>query len=251
MAKRKAAKGEVSPAEIGSLARSMVDARRRQLRIMEDYLHYSKPDAQAKLEEQNAAESVESLMEKAEDQVHWYDLDTLAEKDPGRAVELWASVKGRAREEWESGHRAAEVAHGWGGGEAWERARFLAIYEGMVEEVQPQGGIERALVEMLSQTHWHYLLESETLSMYETTELERMEYEVETTGARQRKAVWQENLEEKRAQRVEQLNRLFVRTLRALRDWRRYGSSVTIQRAGQVNIAEKQVNVANERSGEE
>ncbi len=41
---------------------------------------------------------------------------------------------------------------------------------------------------------------------------------------------------------VDRFNRLFLRTLRALRDLRRYASSVTIQSAQQVNIGTQQVN---------
>jgi hypothetical protein len=43
---------------------------------------------------------------------------------------------------------------------------------------------------------------------------------------------------------VDRFNRLFMRTLRGLRDLRRYAIKVTIQRAQQVNIGEQQVNVA-------
>jgi hypothetical protein len=43
---------------------------------------------------------------------------------------------------------------------------------------------------------------------------------------------------------VERWNRVFLRTLRALRDFRRYAPTVMIQNAGQVNIGSQQVNVA-------
>ena len=43
---------------------------------------------------------------------------------------------------------------------------------------------------------------------------------------------------------VDRFNRIFLRTLRALRDLRRYSPSVTIQNAGQVNIAQQQTNTA-------
>jgi hypothetical protein len=36
---------------------------------------------------------------------------------------------------------------------------------------------------------------------------------------------------------------MFLRTLRALRDLRRYAPPVIVQNAGQVNIGQKQVNV--------
>ncbi len=50
---------------------------------------------------------------------------------------------------------------------------------------------------------------------------------------------------------ADRFNRLFLRTLRALRDLRRYAPSVTVQHAGQVNIGGQQVNVAGEvKAGE-
>ena len=43
---------------------------------------------------------------------------------------------------------------------------------------------------------------------------------------------------------VDRWNRTFLRNLRALRDLRRYAVNVTIQGPGQVNVGERQVNVA-------
>ena len=43
---------------------------------------------------------------------------------------------------------------------------------------------------------------------------------------------------------VDRFNRLFLRTLRALRDLRRYAPTVMVQHAAQVNIGGQQVNVA-------
>lgn len=39
-----------------------------------------------------------------------------------------------------------------------------------------------------------------------------------------------------------------IRTLRTLRDLRRYAPSVSIQRAGQVNIGERQVNLSGSKT---
>jgi hypothetical protein len=43
---------------------------------------------------------------------------------------------------------------------------------------------------------------------------------------------------------AERWNRMFLRTLRALRELRRYAPTITIQNAGQVNIGSQQLNVA-------
>jgi hypothetical protein len=42
---------------------------------------------------------------------------------------------------------------------------------------------------------------------------------------------------------VDRFNRIFLRTLRALRDLRRCPPPVVVQNAGQVNVGQQQVNV--------
>ena len=49
---------------------------------------------------------------------------------------------------------------------------------------------------------------------------------------------------------ADRFNRLFMRTLRGLRDLRRYAPSVMIQSAAQVNIGKQQVNIADRRVGD-
>jgi predicted transcriptional regulator len=51
---------------------------------------------------------------------------------------------------------------------------------------------------------------------------------------------------EEAARMVDRFNRMVLRTLRALRDLRRYTPNVIVQNAGQVNVAEQQVNVVAE-----
>ena len=43
---------------------------------------------------------------------------------------------------------------------------------------------------------------------------------------------------------VDRFNKLYIRTLRALRDLRRMSPNITVQNAGQVNVGSQQVNVA-------
>ncbi len=44
---------------------------------------------------------------------------------------------------------------------------------------------------------------------------------------------------------ADRFNRIFLRSIRALRDLRRYSATVIVQNAGNVNVAEQQVNVGN------
>jgi hypothetical protein len=48
---------------------------------------------------------------------------------------------------------------------------------------------------------------------------------------------------------VDRFNRIYLRTLRALRDLRRGPQPVLVQNAGQVNVAQQQVNVGQEAGG--
>jgi hypothetical protein len=48
---------------------------------------------------------------------------------------------------------------------------------------------------------------------------------------------------------VDRFNRIFLRTLRALRDLRKVPLAVVVQNAGQVNVGQQQVNVAPQAAG--
>jgi hypothetical protein len=56
---------------------------------------------------------------------------------------------------------------------------------------------------------------------------------------------------EEAATMVDRWNRLFLRTLRQLRDLRRYTPSVVVGNVGQLNIAQKQMNLAHTRENTE
>jgi hypothetical protein len=49
---------------------------------------------------------------------------------------------------------------------------------------------------------------------------------------------------EEAAQMADRWHRIFQRTLRNLRDLRRYATQVVVQQAGQINIGDRQVNIA-------
>jgi hypothetical protein len=49
---------------------------------------------------------------------------------------------------------------------------------------------------------------------------------------------------------MDRYNRIFLRTLRALCDMRRHGGPVIVQKGGQMNVAQQQVNVAAEPRAE-
>jgi hypothetical protein len=196
--------------------------------------------------------------------VSWYAMNKLCGSSPEMAEALWSLVKEEARHEFESGHRAAEVfepAH-WLR-DAWQRARYLAIRDSFIEQWRPQGGIDLAMIDMLTQSFYLYLYWTEQAVLRTETEM-RADPPEWVLARRQRehsfprdrsemKGYWdppyasEQEAVEHAAQMADRYSRAFQRTLRAVRDLRRYTAPVTINNPRQVNIAadgSQQVNVA-------
>ena len=174
----------------------------------------------------------------------WWDLSSLAEHDPDQALAVWEQVKVEARKELETGHWAAKALD-WNSG-PWERAQFLALRSSFREEWRPQGGIEGALVDTMAQAQVTYLFWLERLWPLSTTEGEEQDRAVERKGYWVPPRVTTAQAADQAAAMVDRFNRLVLRTLRALRDLRRYAPSVVVQNAGQVNIGERQVNISSQ-----
>jgi hypothetical protein len=84
----------------------------------------------------------------------------------------------------------------------------------------------------------------ETLTMWTTLEYDEGPKE---DGTWRPPRVAKADATEQAAAMVDRFHRIMMRTLRALRDLRRYSSKVVVQNAAQVNIGDKQINVTEER----
>jgi hypothetical protein len=161
-------------------------------------------------------------------------------------LELWRNVRAYAQDEIESGHRAAGVvSYGIDFGPL-DRARFLEARSALRREWDPLPGSESMLIDMLAQiqTAWEAWLAKHMVQITlgsSTRELERSKIRDQVTWLPER--VSDEQAIQMSAAMVDRFNRLYIRTLRALRDLRRMAPSVTVQNAGQVNVGAQQVNV--------
>jgi hypothetical protein len=78
----------------------------------------------------------------------------LGNGSPAEAIELWRALRLEARDEFFSGHYGARVfevmsyQH-----EAWRRAQYLAIRDGLVEEWKPRGASELILIDTMTQAY--------------------------------------------------------------------------------------------------
>ena len=213
-----------------------------------------------------AKEKFREMLRLPVENLEFIDLNELHSFAPRVAERLWERTKNEGRNEFESGHLAANISfpEGYMKG-MWNIARYLGVRESFIDDWKPQGGIEIALIDMLAQSWFQYQFWLEqTVKRSQTREremhpdysdwLERRARKFKakgwTDGYWDRPYVSEQQAVEHAAQMADRFNRIFMRTLRQLRDFRRY-SPVTINNPSQVNIANnggQQINVAKRRN---
>ncbi|MGD9588728.1 MAG: hypothetical protein AB7Q37_03390 [Pyrinomonadaceae bacterium] len=201
---------------------------------------------------EEAKERFVMLMRLPVSSLHFADLYSLYDLAPRVAEEFWENVKREGRKEFESGHLAANICFPVGYmKDVWNIARYLGVRESFIDDWNPVGGIEVALVDMLAQAffQWQFWLE-QTVRRSQTREREPHHEYAEWMARQGREArlngyddgYWiRPTISEAQAldqavQMADRWNRIYMRTLRQLRDLRRY-VPVTINNANQVNIA--------------
>lgn len=244
MAEQTTAIDKADMAEIASVANELGKAYADAVQHYRREYRLPLEEADAKAREPWSAEYLAGIVERSPQQVSWWSLSTIAQDDPEAAYTLWMRVKQAARDELASGHRAALAVECTTLGNAWKRAQFLAVRAAFLEEWQPANGGESLMVDMLAQTYASYLFWLEQLQIYTQSEASTQEHKLKQDGYYDAPRLTTKEAIEQAAAMVDRFNRLFLRTLRALRDLRRYAPQVTIQNAGQVNIGAQQVNAA-------
>ena len=121
---------------------------------------------------------------------------------------------------------------------------FLALREELSADWQPRNGVERQLIDTMAQAqegflHWLRLLTIRT-NLESCATDRRYKEEARWGPPRQSDA----DALDQAAGMMDRYNRIFLRTLRALCDMRRHGGPVIVQKGGQMNVAQQQVNVA-------
>lgn len=106
-----------------------------------------KPDEQLE-------EHIQYIKRKAASFISWGDIGQLWNASPRDAIDLWKAVRMEAQNEFLSGHYGArafestEHMH-----EAWKRAQYLAIRDGLIEEWRPRGASEFILIDQMTQSY--------------------------------------------------------------------------------------------------
>jgi hypothetical protein len=233
-----------STSDAGILAGEMAAAFGQLIDGLKEHYKASALEATAKADELCAdADAFQRALHCPPDQVSWIDLLNLEESDPALALRRWEEVKGEARAELRSGHRAARALESYGNG-CWGRAQFLAVRAELVEAWRPRDAQELQLIDQMAQfqtlmERWQGTVNAYTEIMG-TNGAARYKRDVELPRVRDAEAV------EGAARMVERFQRLYLRALQALQALqvrRRAVPPVVIGRAEQVNVAAQQINV--------
>ncbi len=212
---------------------------------------------------EEAKKEFNMLLSQPLENLNFVDLLELHNFAPRVAERLWENTKREGRKEFESGHLAANTAFPVDYmKKLWNIARYLGVRESFIDDWNPQGGIEVAMIDMMTQSwfQWQFWLEQTAKRSKTRPREEHHAYQEWKQWQKELQAAksWQEGywfppyVSEERAiehavQMADRFNRIFMRTLRHLRDLRRY-SPLTINNPNQVNIAAdggQQVNVSN------
>jgi hypothetical protein len=178
--------------------------------------------------------------------LEWRDLSYAEQLEPGSGFEVYAHIKQFARDDLESGERAADVVAS-SIMRPWVRARYLVLRESFIADWKPTGSIETRLIEMMAQLYTAYEHWMELSVQRVAIECQEETYQIRERGGKWRSvSITGDADAQQAAEMADRYNRLFLRTLRQLRDLRRYVVPVTINNPQQVNIAAdggQQVNV--------
>ena len=207
-------------------------------------LELEKRQGSAGVEGRHWYDSLEDALGASPEDVTWTAMARLEEQQPGSFAIIWERIKEYARDELESGQRAASVAVG--DQRAISRARFLVLREKYIAEWQPRNVLESQMIDAIcqAQTIREYWMRLATERVAVECEIER--FWVESNGKRSEKRIDGSESAREAREEAERWDRVFIRAVRALRDLRRYAVPVTINNPQQVNIAAdggQQVNV--------
>ncbi len=114
------------------------------------------------------------------EKIDWTDLAAISEIDVNDALTLWARMRETADNELESGLRAAAIVGTRK--EAYAVAQFLAIRDSFADQWQPNGGIESAMIDMMTiafslQMYWSTIAHQRAIQIHNNQEKELGKYE--------------------------------------------------------------------------
>jgi len=230
--------------EIEDIAHRLYVRRARYLAFAEREFQFSKEEAISAAGRDSVSNETRlaRLSDSPPQNVSWRQFDRIAEFDSSAVLEKWRSIKDAARDQLDSGQRICDVV---GAERPWERAQFLAVRQSMIEEWNPIGGIELSLIDQMavSYTCWmnwlddfHYLQRAEV----DRREVDEKDELSNWNGSYVTPRISETAYVERSLKMADRFQRMFMRSLRALRDLRRYTGRITIKNEGPLTVGGNQ-----------
>jgi len=249
-----AARAERTVQELAASRRELVGAVTRQVAFSVEQMGMTPADAAARARARLASDPDD----RAADQVSWYELANLIEHDSERGEAAWQRGKDEAGQELATGFRAARSLERSVDGRPYERAQFAAVLTALRTALEPRDALEELLVQQLACAHdlqlrWQTLVVQRMESEVWQAERDRRRALEEMSPAQRERHQRREGWLPPRVAEAEALDqavlmadryqRAFLRLMKAFRDNRRLFGSLVVA-GGQINIGERQVNVA-------
>jgi len=232
-------------AESRNLARLMAEGYRR----MVDYYAREMSPAKAKARARASGGGDVARADQAPPaELSWWTLGRVTDADPERGRAIWERVLAEARDELYGGQRSVDAAAAGGG--PWDRARYTALLQLFIDDLQPRSAVEAALVEAMAEARSTQLLWTERHRILATNDAERQDRGVDRRGEWPLPTVDAATAIENAARMIERSSQVFITSLRALHDLRGAAPSLTVRDVGQMNVAQVRLNLAGSESAD-
>lgn len=224
--------------ELELLGRQMSAAFGRAVAYQVRHMHQSLSEAEQSVLAPADDKNAQRIMSLPAERVHYMDMVKLQAKDPALAAQRWQSVRQRAKEFIRNGENQAHALSPSDEESVWQLAKFMAVRESLAEGCEPRNGIEAELLNQMAQYHLQIMYWTRILNERATRDV------IVEIGIRKKlrpPEMSQAQMIAQAAEMVERFQRLFTRAHRAFQESRKR-MPITVQNAGQINVAEQQVN---------
>jgi hypothetical protein len=228
------------PPEAAALASEMGAAMARLVEQYRKAMRLSAQEAVDRVEQPMCKYRQQRVMTCRPEEISWLDFEQLVVADRDSDARRVEEIQRLALDELQTGFRAALMSLE---SNPWERAQFLALRKELADQWQPRNGMERQLIDTMAQAQTAWMFWLRAVNNWALA-FEAPRRRPRGSCPEEMQTITAADGMERAGAMADRFNKIFLRTLRALRDLRRYNPVVVVQNAGQVNVGGQQVNVA-------
>lgn len=184
----------------------------------------------------------QEIIDQRAESLDWDDLQRIFEHNPDDVLKVWDGVLAVAEEKISSGLFARE-ALGVVDSKLFDAAQFVVLRDQFIKAWVPKDAIENSMVDMLVESFFSYHYWLRRANSMGEAEYDAAEQPKKKNRYGELEKGWNPprvsvaDAIDRAVAMADRFNRLFLRTLRQMRDLRRYALPVIVNNGGQVNVA--------------